>query len=77
MTNKDKFIEVVNRNNGKMYETAAKMGMASQTLYNKLNNTTDFTAPEMKRFKDLYPDVTDDEFNSIFFAVDETAQVLE
>lgn len=77
MTDKDKFIEVVNRNNGKMYETAAGMGMAAQTLYNKLNNTTDFTAPEMKRFKDLYPDVTDDEFNSIFFAVDVTAQVHE
>lgn len=77
MTDKDKFMEVVNRNNGKMYETAASMGMAAQTLYNKLNNNTDFTAPEMKRFKDLYPDVTDDEFNSIFFAVDVTAQVNE
>jgi hypothetical protein len=77
MTDRDEFMKVVNRNNAKMYEIAASMGMAAQTLYNKLGNNTNFTAPEMLKFRELFPDVTDDEFNKIFFAVELTAHANE
>lgn len=75
MTNREKFTEVVKRNNGKIYEVAFKMEMSPQTLYNKMNNSSDFTAPEMAMFRKLFPDVTDDEFNEIFFADELTAEV--
>lgn len=77
MTNKEKFMAVVNRNQAKMYEVATALGMASQTLYNKLSNTSDFTAPELSKFRGLFPDVTDSEFNEIFFADELSAHANE
>lgn len=73
LTDSKKFKEVIERNGKKFWEVSAGLGMSPQSLYNKLGNTTVFTQTEMKRFRDLFPDVTDDEFNQIFFAVSVTA----
>lgn len=77
MTNQIKFNEVVKRNGKKIYEAATAMGMSSQSLYNKLNNVTEFTQTELQKFRDFFPDVSDDEFKQIFFAVGLTAEVNE
>lgn len=67
MTNREKFMAVVNRNGKKVYEVAAFMGMSPQSLYNKIGNTHKFTAFEIKRFRELFPDVTDEEEKEIFY----------
>lgn len=68
VTDKAKFMEIVELYGRKMYEVSAGLGMSPQTLYNKLGNTSDFTAPELSRFKDMFPEVSDETFNEIFFA---------
>jgi len=73
MTDRDKFVEVIKSHNAKVYEVACSMGMSPQSLQNKLGNVYPFTAIEMKKFRDLFPDVSDDDFKSIFFADDVTA----
>lgn len=77
MTDRNKFTEVVRDHGAKMYEVACLMGMSPQSLQNKLGNTYPFTQTEMSKFRDLFPDVTDDDFKQIFFAVDVTADVNE
>lgn len=67
MTDRDKFMAVVNRNNMKIYEVAADLGMAPQTLYNKLGNTSEFSQTELSRFRTIFPDVSNKEFEQIFF----------
>lgn len=67
MTDRVKFMEVVNGHNKKIYEVAAGLGMSPQSLYNKLGNTSAFTAPELAKFRELFPDVDSDTFDSIFF----------
>ena len=76
MTDRNKFTEVVRDHGAKMYEVAL-MGMSPQSLQNKLGNTYPFTQVEMSKFRDLFPDVTDEDFKAIFFAVDVTADVNE
>ena len=73
MTDRAKFYEVIKSHNAKVYEVACAMGMSPQSLQNKLGNTYPFTQIEMSKFRSLFPDVTDDDFKSIFFAVDVTA----
>ena len=68
VTDKAKFMEIVELYGRKMYEVSAGLGMSPQTLYNKLGNISDFTAPELSRFKDMFPEVSDETFNEIFFA---------
>jgi uncharacterized protein (DUF2225 family) len=68
MTDKSKFMDVVNNSGKKVYEVASALGMSHQTFYNKLANVSDFTAPEMVAFRKLFPDVTDEMFQEIFFA---------
>ncbi len=68
MTDREKFMEVVELYGRKMYEVSAGLGMSAQTLYNKLGNVSDFTASEMSRFKDMFPEVSDETFQEIFFA---------
>ena len=71
MTNREKFMAVVKRHNKKIYEVAAYMGMSPQSLYNKLGNTCKFTAPEIKKFRELFPDVTDADEKEIFYNEEE------
>lgn len=68
VTDRAKFMEVVGLYGRKMYEVSAGLGMSPQTLYNKLGNISDFTAPELSRFKEMFPEVSDETFNEIFFA---------
>ena len=51
--------------------------MSPQSLYNKIGNATEFTQSELAKFREMFPDVTDDEFNEIFFAVNVTADANE
>lgn len=76
MTDSLKFKAVVARNGVKMWQVSAGLGISPQALYNKLGNTTQFTQAELKRFRDMFPDVTDEEFKEIFFADKITAQVI-
>ena len=77
MTDKEKFKEVVDRHGMKIWEVAAGMKMSPQSLYNKLANTHQFTQTELINFRELFPDVTDAEFKTIFFAVGITAHANE
>lgn len=76
MTDNLKFRAVVARNGVKMWQVSAGLGISPQALYNKLGNTNQFTQAELKRFRDMFPDVTDDEFKEIFFANKITAQAI-
>lgn len=71
MTDRAKFYEVIRRNGKKVYEVACEMGMSPQSLQNKLGNAYPFTQTEMSKFRSIFPDVTDEDFKSIFFAVNE------
>ena len=73
MTDRNKFTEVIKSHNVKVYEVACLMGMSPQSLQNKLGNLYPFTQIEMSKFRDIFPDVTDEDFKQIFFAVDVTA----
>ena len=77
MTDSKKFNEIVKRHEMKVYEIATALGMSAQTLYNKLNNCTEFSQTEMAKFRNIFPDVTDDEFKAIFFAEELSAEVNE
>lgn len=68
MTDRSKFVYVVNRNNKKLHEVATAMGITPQALSYKLGNVYPFKAAEMKIFNEMFPDVTPEEFQSIFFA---------
>ena len=50
-------MEVVNLYGKKVWEVAAGLGISPQALYNKLGNTSSFTAPELARFREMFPDV--------------------
>lgn len=75
MTDRTKFNEVVKAHGAKIYEVACRMGMSPQSLQNKLGNVYPFTQVEMARFREIFPDVTDEDFKSIFFAVEVTANI--
>lgn len=68
MTDRTKFMEVVINNGKKMWEVAAGLGISPQALYNKLGNTSPFTAPELAKFRAMFPEVDSQTFDSIFFA---------
>lgn len=68
MTDRTKFMEVVNLYGKKVWEVAAGLGISPQALYNKLGNTSSFTAPELARFREMFPDVDSETFDKIFFA---------
>lgn len=68
MTDREKFMEVVKASGMKTYEVAAGMGMSTQSLYNKLGNTTEFTQAEIAKFREMFPHVTTKAFEQIFFA---------
>ena len=68
MTDRSKFVYVVNRNKKKLYEVAAEMEISPQALSYKLGNMYPFRVSEMEKFRQIFPDVTDSEFQSIFFA---------
>ena len=67
MTDRSAFMDVVNEHGKKIWEVAAGLGMSPQTLYNKIGNTSAFTAPELARFREMFPDVDSDTFDKIFF----------
>ncbi len=73
MTNANMFRAVVARNGKRMWQVSAGLGISSQALHNKLSNRSQFSQTELGKFRLLFPDVTDDEFKQIFFAVDVTA----
>lgn len=68
MTDSTKFREVTKRNGKKFWEVAAGLKMSPQSLYNKLGNACEFTQAEMAGFREMFPDVDDQEFKAIFFA---------
>lgn len=68
MTNREEFMKVVSDHGKKIWEVAAGLGMSPQALYNKLGNTSAFTAPELARFREMFPDVDSETFDVIFFA---------
>lgn len=68
MTDRDAFMDVVNLYGKKIYEVSAGLGMAPQTLYNKLGNISEFTTSELSKFRNMFPEVTDETFKKIFFA---------
>lgn len=68
MTDRDKFMAVVKDSGMKIYEVATALGMSTQSLYNKLGNSTMFTQAEIARFRDLFPSVDVKTFEAIFFA---------
>lgn len=68
MTDRTKFMAVVTEHGKKIWEVAAGLGISPQALYNKLGNTSSFTAPELARFREMFPDVDSDTFDNIFFA---------
>ena len=68
MTDRTLFMAVVSDHGRKIYEVAAGLGMSPQSLYNKLGNARSFTAPELAKFREMFPDVDSDTFDSIFFA---------
>ena len=70
MTDRSKFVYVVNRNKRKLYEVAAEMGISPQALSYKLGNVYPFRVSEMEKFRAIFPDVSDTEFQSIFFAAE-------
>lgn len=67
MTDREKFLKVVNDNGKRIWEVAAALGMSPQSLYNKIGNATQFTQGELAKFRAFFPSVTEDEFNAIFF----------
>ena len=67
MTDRSRFMKVVNDNGKKIYEVAAGLGMSPQSLYNKIGNATEFTQSELAKFREIFPTVSDDEFKAIFF----------
>lgn len=67
MTDRTLFMAVVTDHNKKIYEVAAGLGMSPQALYNKLGNTSNFTAPELAKFREMFPDVDSETFEQIFF----------
>ena len=75
MTDRSKFYEVIKSHDVKVYEVAVRMGMSPQSLQNKLGNTYPFTQTEMAKFRSIFPDVTDEDFKSIFFAETLSADV--
>lgn len=77
MTDTAKFRAVLKSHDKKIWEVAAGLGMSPQALYNKIGNATQFTQSELAKFRELFPDVTDEQFNEIFFAVKVAATVNE
>ena len=77
MTDKSRFMQVVIAHGKKLYEVAALLGMSPQSLYNKLGNTTEFTQSELSKFKEAFQDVSNEDFESIFFTQPVAAQSNE
>ena len=76
MTDALKFRAVVARNGVKMWQVSAGLGISPQSLYNKLGNKTPFTQIELMYFRDMFKDVTDEEFKAIFLANKIASQVI-
>lgn len=66
MTNTQKFREVVRIAGIPMYKVAELLGITPQSLYNKIGNATEFTQSELAKFREIFPNVSDEEFNQIF-----------
>lgn len=70
MTDTAKFREVVRISGIPMYKVAERLGITPQSLYNKIGNATEFTQSEMAKFREIFPNVSDEEFNQIFLKGD-------
>lgn len=77
MTDTNKFRDVVRNSGIPMYKVAEQLGITPQSLYNKLGNTTEFTQSELSKFKEAFPDVSNEDFESIFFTQPVAAQSNE
>lgn len=66
MVNAEKFREVCKRNNKKFWEVSSALNVSPQALYNKLGNTSEFKQSELDAFRELFPDVSEEEFKQIF-----------
>ena len=66
MTNTAKFREIVRTSGIPMYRVAEMLGITPQSLYNKIGNATEFTQSELAKFREIFPAVSDEEFNQIF-----------
>lgn len=66
MTDTNKFRDVVRDSGIPMYKVAERLGITPQSLYNKIGNATEFTQKELAKFREVFPEVTDEQFNQIF-----------
>lgn len=69
MTNTDLLKAKIESSGYKLKYIAAKIGLSYQGFLNKINNKTEFTAPEIKGLCDLL-EISIEEKESIFFASD-------
>lgn len=67
MTNTDLLKKKIEDSGYKMKYIATKIGLSYQGFLNKLQNKTDFTAPEIKGLRELLC-ISTDEAEKIFFA---------
>lgn len=66
MTDATKFREHQKRSGLAFYRIAELLGISAQTLYNKVGNFTEFTASELVKIREIFPNMTDEEFNETF-----------
>ena len=69
MTNTDLLKAKIESSGYKLTYIAAKIGLSYQGFLNKINNKTEFTAPEIKGLCDLL-EISIEEKEPIFFASD-------
>ena len=67
MTNTDLLKAKIESSGYKLKYIAAKIGLSYQGFLNKINNKTEFTAPEIKGLRELLC-IPADEAEKIFFA---------
>ena len=58
---------VLVRNGDNVAALAGKMGMSTAALYRRISGDTEFSAKEIRMFKQIY-DLTGEEIDTIFFA---------
>ena len=66
MTDATKFREHQKRSGLAFCRIAELLGISAQTLYNKVGNFTEFTASELVKIREIFPNMTDEEFNETF-----------
>ena len=66
MTDASKFRELQKASGLAFYRIAELLGISAQTLYNKVGNYTEFTVSELVKLREIFPNMTNEEFNETF-----------